>query len=185
VQAASRTRTFTPTNYTVVQDCASSSRPSPPPPPPRDAVGLTPCPLPLFLALSLHMHLPHRQLPQPEVFVQSLPGFNSSGFDPLSSSFGLIYRSPSRWRTFQRAIEQLNDDADAHTEYKVFYLARHGEGVHNVGERVHGSSEWNRYWSMLNGDGNMKVRPTLSPLLSFFVPVLMQIFVRSGDPTRS
>ncbi|GAA5913522.1 hypothetical protein JCM8208_000700 [Rhodotorula glutinis] len=114
----SKTRNFTPTNYTVVQD----------------------------------------------FFVQSLAGFNSSAFDPLTSSFGLIDRSPSRWRTFQHAIEQLNRDADVHTAYKVFYLGRHGEGVHNVAERVHGSSEWDRYWSMLNGDGNMTWGP--DPLLT-------------------
>ncbi|GAA5834362.1 hypothetical protein JCM9279_004295 [Rhodotorula babjevae] len=115
---SSRTRTFTPTNYTVVQD----------------------------------------------FFVQSLPGFNSSGFDPLTSSFGLIDRSSSRWRSFRHAIDQLNDDGDAHTAYKVFYLGRHGEGVHNVAERVHGSSEWDSYWSMLNGDGNMTWGP--DPLLT-------------------
>ncbi|GAA5926384.1 hypothetical protein JCM3775_001002 [Rhodotorula graminis] len=115
---ASKTRTFTPTNYTVVQD----------------------------------------------FFVQSLPGFNSSGFDPLTSSFGLIDRSPSRWTSFRHAVDELNRDADEHTAYKVFYVARHGEGVHNVAERVHGSSEWNRYWSMLNGDGNLTWGP--DPLLT-------------------
>ncbi|BGP36724.1 putative phosphoglycerate mutase pmu1 [Rhodotorula kratochvilovae] len=116
--ALGRTRTFTPTNYTVVQD----------------------------------------------FFHQSFPNFNSTAFDPLTSSFGLLDRSTSRWRSFRRAIQRLNDEADKHTAYKVFFLARHGEGWHNVGERVHGTEEWDAYWSMVNGDGNITWGP--DPLLT-------------------
>jgi hypothetical protein len=31
-----------------------------------------------------------------------------------------------------RYIERLNDEADEGTTYKVLWLARHGQGVHNV-----------------------------------------------------
>lgn len=34
------------------------------------------------------------------------------------------------WGRFKRAIEQLNRKAPRNTEYKVFFLARHGEGFH-------------------------------------------------------
>jgi hypothetical protein len=35
-------------------------------------------------------------------------------------------------RADDRHIERLNDDADDGTAYKVIWLARHGQGVHNV-----------------------------------------------------
>ncbi|GAA5994981.1 putative phosphomutase [Rhodotorula paludigena] len=97
-------------------------------------------------------------------FVQSSPSFNSTDFDPLTSSFGLIDRTPRRWSSFRERVAQLNAQADEHTVYKVFYLARHGEGWHNVGEREHGTEAWNSYWSMLNGDGNITWGP--DPLLT-------------------
>jgi hypothetical protein len=35
-------------------------------------------------------------------------------------------------RAYGRHIERLNDEADDGTTYKVLWLARHGQGVHNV-----------------------------------------------------
>lgn len=49
----------------------------------------------------------------------------------------------------------MNEEARDGTAIKVFFLGRHGEGWHNVAERSYGTPEWNRYWSKVNGDGNM------------------------------
>ncbi|KAJ5290284.1 uncharacterized protein N7443_010537 [Penicillium atrosanguineum] len=37
-------------------------------------------------------------------------------------------------------------------QYKVLFLGRHGEGVHNVAERRYGTQAWDDYWSLLDGD---------------------------------
>jgi len=51
-------------------------------------------------------------------------------------------------------------------EYKVFWLGRHGQGWHNAAELKYGSEEWDRYWSLLTGDGEMTwgPDPRLTPL---------------------
>lgn len=36
------------------------------------------------------------------VFIQSEPDFNATDYDGLSDSFGLIDKSPNRWRNFSR-----------------------------------------------------------------------------------
>lgn len=67
------------------------------------------------------------------VFHQSSPAFNSSSpYDPLKHSFGLVDTSEERWSRFQTEIDKLNEGSDKHTSYKVFFVARHGQGWHNV-----------------------------------------------------
>lgn len=93
------------------------------------------------------------------VFAQSSPHFNeSASYDPLDDSFGLLDKSEERWDRFIERIDRLNREADARTAYKVFFVGRHGEGWHNVGERKYGTEAWNSYWSLLEGDGEIKVR---------------------------
>lgn len=60
----------------------------------------------------------------------------------LNESFGLIDRSPNRWSNLTSYINDLNNRADPLTAYKLFYLARHGEGYHNVGEAKYGTDKW-------------------------------------------
>jgi len=47
---------------------------------------------------------------------------------------------------------------------QVFYLARHGQGWHNVAEAKYGTEAWNNYWSRVNTDGEMTVRSPSPPL---------------------
>lgn len=77
-------------------------------------------------------------------------------------NFGLIPRSYSeatedttktQWQLFQTHLQQLIATAPAGTTYKLFYLARHGEGDHNVAEALYGTKAWDDYWSKLDGDG--------------------------------
>ncbi|GAA6032717.1 hypothetical protein JCM8097_000757 [Rhodosporidiobolus ruineniae] len=86
--------------------------------------------------------------------------------DPSSHSFGLLDRSPERWHHFQRNISYLNAESDEGTSYKVLFVARHGQGWHNVAETKYGTPAWDAYWSKLNGDEEMTWGPDahLTPL---------------------
>lgn len=74
---------------------------------------------------------------------------------------------PSDWLETSltvRHIKQLNRKADKYTTYKVIYIARHGQGYHNVAESLYGTPAWNCYWSLLGTDGNITWGP--DPLLT-------------------
>ena len=47
------------------------------------------------------------------------------------------------WERFANYVKSLNDRSDADTQYKVLYLARHGEGYHNTAQAYYGSECWN------------------------------------------
>ncbi|GAA5826790.1 hypothetical protein JCM5353_003237 [Sporobolomyces roseus] len=98
-------------------------------------------------------------------FHQSSPDYNASNPHPIKS-FGLRDNSKERWSRFQTEIDRLNQESDSHTAYKVFFVARHGQGWHNVAESKYGSDAWNNHWSMEYGDGNMTwgPDPNLTPL---------------------
>lgn len=88
-------------------------------------------------------------------------GFFSHDEDPESWEFrattrvnlGLLERSyptdftsesleeSTQWQRFHRYIRHLNTD-NANMQYKLLYLIRHGEGLHNVKEREVGRAEW-------------------------------------------
>lgn len=73
--------------------------------------------------------------------------------DVLHESFGLKDTSPDRWRKLINQINDLNESSDDQTAYKLIFIARHGEGVHNLAEAKYGTPAWNAYWSHLYGDG--------------------------------
>jgi broad specificity phosphatase PhoE len=100
------------------------------------------------------------------LFRQTEPDFDPEGYDMLADSFGLLDKGAHRWRRFTEHITHLNKHADKSTTYKVIYIARHGEGYHNVAEAHYGTPAWNCYWSLLNGDGNLTwgPDPVLTPL---------------------
>lgn len=68
----------------------------------------------------------------PGIFVQDSPSFNATGYNTFNDSFGLIDKSENRWKNLTRYITDLNKNADKDTTYKLVYIARHGEGYHNV-----------------------------------------------------
>lgn len=69
----------------------------------------------------------------------------------VSTNFGLIERQYSKdlgisqegtqWQRFERHIERLNASHKT-AKFKVLFLGRHGEGVHNVAESYYGSKKW-------------------------------------------
>lgn len=50
----------------------------------------------------------------------------------LADSFGLLLSGDDRWARFKQRLELLNQHAPRDVAYKVLYLARHGQGQHNV-----------------------------------------------------
>ncbi|KAI0712526.1 phosphoglycerate mutase-like protein [Earliella scabrosa] len=88
-------------------------------------------------------------------FAQDDPNADGAAIGPLPARFGLLDDSPDRWEKFKSRIDELQKSAPAGTQYKVFFFARHGQGFHNVGEAKYGTPEWDRYWSKLDGDGEI------------------------------
>ncbi|KAL8940908.1 MAG: hypothetical protein Q9216_002538 [Gyalolechia sp. 2 TL-2023] len=53
----------------------------------------------------------------------------------------------TQWQRFEREVQRLNASAEegegeGRVLYKVLYLGRHGQGVHNVAEQRYGREEW-------------------------------------------
>jgi hypothetical protein len=48
----------------------------------------------------------------------------------------------TKWNRFLRHVEHLNREDQGNKQYKIFYLIRHGQGVHNVKEAEVGRLEW-------------------------------------------
>ncbi len=48
----------------------------------------------------------------------------------------------TQWQRFEREVIRLQKEAKSGTVYKVLYLGRHGQGVHNVAEKKYGTAEW-------------------------------------------
>lgn len=85
------------------------------------------------------------------IFRQTAEDTDPVSFNYLNEHFG---RASSWTQIFER-LEQLNK-ASKHNEcYKIFFLARHGEGYHNVANAKYGTQDWNEYWSKVNGDNEV------------------------------
>ncbi|KAI0768927.1 phosphoglycerate mutase-like protein [Irpex lacteus] len=101
----------------------------------------------------------------PGFFLQDHPSAIASQIGALPDRFGLIDSSTERWDRFKIKIQQLNvQGAENGETYKVFFLGRHGQGWHNVGEAKYGTQAWDDHWSKLNGDDTITWGP--DPLLT-------------------
>lgn len=87
----------------------------------------------------------------PHVFKQSSNDTDDTTFDYLKENFGIEIT----WDEINEKLTHLNQNSAANEVYKVFFLARHGEGFHNVAHEKYGNDAWNEYWSKLNGDDDM------------------------------
>ncbi|KAJ9656388.1 putative phosphoglycerate mutase pmu1 [Neophaeococcomyces mojaviensis] len=102
-------------------------------------------------------------------FLPSLRSTEPSTFDPTTTNFGLIsqaYDSDASlpdasqltdWQRFAHHVSTLNAHAPDHQSYHVLYLARHGQGYHNLAERYYGTGAWDCYYSLLEGDMESKI----------------------------
>ncbi|KAJ5574063.1 uncharacterized protein N7459_008490 [Penicillium hispanicum] len=94
-------------------------------------------------------------------FLQDEPSTNPDTFDYAASNFGLIPKCEdsgeaevriTQWQKFAQDMEARNGPDQPTTKYKVLFLGRHGQGVHNVAESRYGTKAWDEYWSLLDGD---------------------------------
>jgi broad specificity phosphatase PhoE len=100
-------------------------------------------------------------------FLQDDPSTDPAKFDFKLHAFGLKRRSYpsdsslpnpselSQWQRFDHHLSALNANAPSGTTYRLLFLARHGQGYHNVGEAYYGTVMWDCYWSTLNGNGTV------------------------------
>lgn len=108
-------------------------------------------------------------------FLPSLPDTNPVTFDPTTTNFGLIHQSydsdsslqakhdedasphSTDWQRFEKHLESLNSNAPPNASYHILYLARHGQGYHNLAESYYGSQAWDCYWAELDGDPDSNI----------------------------
>lgn len=103
-------------------------------------------------------------------FLQDDPATDPATFDYTTTNFGLInrsyptddqfdsYENKTQWQRFEHYVSSLNRNADEDTQYKVLFMARHGEGYHNAAESYYGTPAWNCYWGPLDGNGTVTWR---------------------------
>lgn len=115
------------------------------------------------------------------IFAQSDPSTDDKTFNYLKSDFGLVL--DGSWPALKAAVRDLNASCledyaervdncplggyeEHQVRYKVLFLARHGQGYHNLAIEIYGQKEWDDYWSKLDGDGNIVwgPDPELTPL---------------------
>ncbi|PKS13288.1 hypothetical protein jhhlp_000059 [Lomentospora prolificans] len=61
----------------------------------------------------------------------------------------------TQWQRLAKYVDGLNRTAPEGTSYKLLYLTRHGQGVHNVMHEKVGTEAWDSHWSLLDGDGTV------------------------------
>ncbi|KAK5633342.1 hypothetical protein RRF57_009056 [Xylaria bambusicola] len=100
-------------------------------------------------------------------FLQDEPTTDPLSFDYTMVNYGLLNRSyttdkefdphgkKTQWQRFAHHVDMLNRKAEKNTQYKVLFMARHGEGYHNAAESYYGTPAWNCYWGPLDGNGTI------------------------------
>lgn len=96
----------------------------------------------------------------PNVFKQSLKETDGPSFSSLDEHFGALLP----WPTIVEKLHHFNKESSDDEKYKLLFLARHGQGFHNLAHARYGNDAWNEYWSKLNGDGDIVWGP--DPLLT-------------------
>ncbi|KAJ8503214.1 hypothetical protein ONZ45_g11061 [Pleurotus djamor] len=86
--------------------------------------------------------------------------------EAIPPSFGLLDTSNDRWERLFMQVEELNQNSDEKTAFKLFFLGRHGQGIHNVAEAKYTTPIWEGHWARLNGDNELVWGPDaeLTPL---------------------
>ncbi|KAI4194998.1 MAG: hypothetical protein LQ346_003542 [Caloplaca aetnensis] len=126
-------------------------------------------------------------------FLQDDDAIVAKDFDYVATNFGLINRTyvsdalnaqkdvETQWQRFEREVERLNAEADERVVYKVLYLGRHGQGVHNVAEQRYGRTEWDVSRLLFDIQLAFSLRiPFAEPSLFIsFLPIFSFLFVSS------
>lgn len=57
------------------------------------------------------------------------------------------------WSDIRACLEKINAEAAESVRYKVLFLARHGQGWHNIASAKYLAQEWHDKWRFLGDDG--------------------------------
>lgn len=68
------------------------------------------------------------------------------------------------WQEITAALEQLNATSGDNESYKLIFLARHGQGFHNVCVNKYGMDAWRQKWRRETTDGEIVFAP--DPMLT-------------------
>lgn len=85
-------------------------------------------------------------------FQQDNKDTDADSFDFMAAKFGLD--DGVTWNSISEEIEKLNDESDE-SKYKLFFLARHGEGYHNVIPSEYPEKDWVCHWQTVAGNGKV------------------------------
>ncbi|KAF2186003.1 phosphoglycerate mutase-like protein [Zopfia rhizophila CBS 207.26] len=99
--------------------------------------------------------------------MQEDPSLNLDPPDYTKVNMGLLNRTydsdtsfdsgsrKTQWERFAHYVRNLNEGSNRNIQYKVLYLARHGESYHNVAQSYYGADCWDCYWSQQEGNGTI------------------------------
>ena len=88
------------------------------------------------------------------LFLQDDSSTDPSTFDYANTNFGLINRTygasdsynetcaDTQWQRLTRYVIDLVENSPTNVNYKLLYMGRHGQGVHNVAEDFYGTHAW-------------------------------------------
>lgn len=91
----------------------------------------------------------------PGFFKQLMPETDETKFDYFQEHLG----AAKLWKDIFGELERLNNESDDKTAYKLFLLARHGQGYHNLANLKYGEKAWNEHWLKICGDGEIVWAP--------------------------
>lgn len=93
--------------------------------------------------------------PVPGFFKQTDPNTDDLVFNYTEEDLGRLHS----WQDIVEQIDELNKRSPENECYKVLFLARHGEGWHNVASHKYPAEEWMRKWRFLGTDGELTWGP--------------------------
>lgn len=96
----------------------------------------------------------------PGFFKQSDDSTDDLKFNYATDNFGRI----GLWEEIIARLQELNKNAADNEVYKLLFLARHGQGYHNVIVNKYGIEQWNKKWHSLTTDGELIYAP--DPMLT-------------------
>lgn len=89
------------------------------------------------------------------LFLQSDSTTDDMAFNYALCDFGRV----QNWEETIGTVTLLNAAAPKNVRYKLLFLARHGEGFHNIASLKYSKEEWFSKWRHLGTDGDMTWGP--------------------------
>ncbi|RLV91888.1 putative phosphoglycerate mutase [Spathaspora sp. JA1] len=84
-------------------------------------------------------------------FLQSDTETNDMEFRYTLQDFGIC----KPWTELVTHLDKLNSEAETGVKYRLLFLARHGQGWHNVVTKKYSKSEWFSKWRYIGTDGDL------------------------------